>query len=159
MFYLLNFTLYPNNTFHVSSPVALTLQQLCLFLVHLQKDLLDAVEKLARMDLHPFQPRPHRILYISPLFSLVSCLGCCRSLLLLLVRSGAAVLARGLITLTLSQLYAHFSLWPHLPLTFPENLSNLLCNQISCLQSCSSYFPSLFKNTGRQSADSLSQSS
>jgi hypothetical protein len=70
--YLLNFTLYPNNTFHTSSPNNLPLQQLHSFLRHQQtNDPLESVEKLARVDLHPFHARPETVLYISPLFSLV----------------------------------------------------------------------------------------
>lgn len=39
---------------------------------------------------------------------------------------------------------------PTLPV-FPGNLSALLSNQVTCVQPSNNYFPSLFKDTGRQS--------
>lgn len=67
----------------------------------------------------------------------------CSFLILLVAHFGATVLAMGLVTFTLDQLSlvhsVSFTIAPLLPPTFPENLSVLLCNQISCLQSSEKY--------------------
>lgn len=78
-----------------------SLQQL---LTHRQKHLLDVVEKLAKKNLHPFHSRPDTTLYNSPLFlPLMQC-----SSMLLLLAHYIVVLALGLVTDTLNQLYATF---------------------------------------------------
>lgn len=57
VFYSLNLTLYLNKMSHISFPKALTLQQLYLFLIRLQIDPLDAVEKLwLKGTFIPFTP-------------------------------------------------------------------------------------------------------
>lgn len=85
----------------------------------------------------------------------------CHSLLLLLVCFGVAVLARGpnhCHSINCMHSFSHClpclcsSPSPNLPRKISQLL---LCNQIICLQPFNTYFPNLFRNTGRQPPDPL----
>lgn len=106
-------------------------------------------------NLHPFHPRPDTILYISPSFSPVPFFWC------LSASSVSSVLAMGPVTITLSQLYAHFlppahsiSLSSASPLPQPSHKISQLYSitKIICLQFSNNYFTSLFRKTKWQSS-------
>lgn len=105
MTYLWNLTLFPNKMSQVSSSKTLTLH---LPLMHLQKDLLDIVEKLAKRDYHLFRPRPDKILDISLLFPPAPSSDALSLPATSAPHFGATDLAMGPVRVTRNQLYAHF---------------------------------------------------
>lgn len=113
-------------------PIAFTLHQLHLFLIHLQKYLFDAVEKLAKKELSvlPLWTRCSSLYYFS-LFSWSLPLILWGSLLLLLARFGATGIAMGIVFVVLNQFSTHSLTLSHFitptsvtscPLLFPEQL-------------------------------------
>ena len=126
--------------------VPLTSQQLHL-LLHLQKDLLDAVEKLAKSDLHPFHSRVDSILYLGPVYNPV-------------LSFDATILAMGPVTVPLNQLCAHIISSSTLSLTHPPphpipTFSVLLYNQVIYLEPSNNFVFKSLQDTAWHSPGSL----
>lgn len=135
--------------FHICSPVALTLAQLHLFLIHCS--ISDAMQNPTLIQFSTFPLAP---------FLPCSAVPCASA-----AHLDAEVLVGGLVTITLSKCCAHFislgdsgspTLTPPTPSTFLSNFSVFLCNRIICLQSPKDYvFKSFSRNVWQQSHDPM----
>lgn len=140
MFSLRNFTLYPNKMSHVRSPSSShPATVLALPNTSVKRPFRCCGESLAKRDRHP-SLSPQSRHNLSQYSSIPSCcipLTLCSSLLLLLAHfgdSGASHChpASALCPLPVTGPLGRLHTYPSLCLTFPENLSALICKQ-SCM--------------------------